>query len=32
MAGIIRQIKLGIANELENLGVDSVGDIVGVST
>ena len=30
--GLIRQIKLGIANELENLGVDSVGDIVGVST
>lgn len=29
--GLIRQIKLGIANELENLGVDSVGDIVGVS-
>ena len=29
---LIRQIKLGIANELENLGVDSVGDIVGVST
>ena len=29
--GLIRQIKRGIVNELENLGVDSVEDIVGAS-
>ena len=29
--GLIRQIKLGIVNELDRLGVDSVEDIVGVS-
>ncbi len=29
--GLIRHIKLGIAKELENLGLDSVKEIVGVS-